>query len=165
LDISLEKMKVVTVPMKRRTKKYFSMGKVVPFRTHCPFTSLPLSYSPVSLRRDLLNPLQRQQYMKFCMFTHLLHRLATSGSIPKDVVDPLDDIQLDSALYELNKYRAYEKAVEQKKEERNDESQRVESQESEEEREYSEESSRTESSIRKMTTTGGRKRTRNVEDD
>jgi len=59
------------------------MGKVVPFRTHCPFTSLPLSYSPVSLRRDLLNPLQRQQYMKFCMFTHLLHRLATSGSIPK----------------------------------------------------------------------------------
>jgi biopolymer transport protein ExbB/TolQ len=77
----------------------------------------------------------------------------------------LDDIQLDSALYELNKYRAYEKAVEQKKEERNDESQRVESQESEEEREYSEESSRTESSIRKMTTTGGRKRTRNVEDD
>ncbi|EME26779.1 hypothetical protein Gasu2_54010 [Galdieria sulphuraria] len=153
---------------KKPKLNYLSYGGVVPFRTNCPYTYLPLSYSPVSWSRELLHPRKRKQFMDFCLFTHLLHRLSTTGSIPQCIYDPHDEVQLDSALFELNQYKLYQKSLEQSKEEKMEEtSLNVESQESEEEGpEYSEESSRTDSrgdhpSLRR---TSGRKRTRTFED-
>ncbi|GJQ15626.1 hypothetical protein GpartN1_g7417.t1 [Galdieria partita] len=158
-------MKVVQA--KKPKVQYCSYSGVVPFRTNCPYTLLPLSYSPVSWSRELLDPRKRKQFMDFCLFTHLLHRLSTTGTIPQCIYDPTDEIKLDSALFELNQYSLYQKSslVQSKEEKYEETSPNVELQESETSPEYSEESSRTDSrgdsSLRR---TSGRKRTRTFED-
>eukprot|EP00166_Cyanidium_caldarium_P006292 ctg_885.g304 len=95
---------------KPTSKQYLSYARVVPFRTNCPYTSLPISYSPISLSsRELLNKRKRKQFMDFALLTHLAHRFSTTGELPQDVYDPYDDVKLDTILYELEKYKRYQR--------------------------------------------------------